>query len=220
MKRKRESFCQFRERYQIQKKVRTLLSMIQTSVNTLFQSDAVLCAIRASTKPTQSRLLSLPAELRNSIYELALIEPHYIQIDSNLKEPGVLHVNRQIHKEARSVWYTSNTFEVAIRQCDDSLLRKFTMHCNTLPVMATVRIQLFNSNSWSNLIRWCRNVWNGESAGMSPKIYGASNTMAVVYAAHKIVDDYMRKSRSWDECLATLTTLKEMSEQLDPSWKI
>lgn len=60
--------------------------------------------------PSHSQLLSLPAELRNRIYEYALIEENEIAITADLHVPALLQTSRQIRREARSLYFEKNTF--------------------------------------------------------------------------------------------------------------
>ena len=65
------------------------------------------------------RLLELPAEIRNYIYELALVEDSPIVIDPALKkaqasQPPLIRVSRQIRQETLSLFYSKNTFEFDI----------------------------------------------------------------------------------------------------------
>lgn len=83
-------------------------------------------------------LLSLPAELRSRIYDLALTQADYITVTPDLRQPRLLSVNRQIRKEARNIWYMSNTFDFRIYDCSDALLHKFCRHCYSIDVRPMV----------------------------------------------------------------------------------
>lgn len=65
----------------------------------------------ASQNPNAS-LLGIAPELRNRIYEYALISRESINVFKvyNCKQPDLLKVCRQIRNEAISVYYTDNTF--------------------------------------------------------------------------------------------------------------
>lgn len=59
----------------------------------------------------QSRFLDLPGELRNAIYELAVVDHSGgIEIEKTLKEPALLSVCTQIRYEATAVYYEQNKF--------------------------------------------------------------------------------------------------------------
>ena len=60
-----------------------------------------------------SKLLQLPSELRNKIYELVLIQPHAIRIplgQSESSKRALLRANHQIHDEAVGIYYGNNAF--------------------------------------------------------------------------------------------------------------
>lgn len=51
----------------------------------------------------QPRMLTLPAELRNRIYRLAILEDHDVTVDQDFKLPAMLHVCRKTREEAKSI---------------------------------------------------------------------------------------------------------------------
>ncbi|KAK5739639.1 hypothetical protein LTR17_005123 [Elasticomyces elasticus] len=58
---------------------------------------------KATAPPVVSRLMSLPPELRNSIYEYVLLEPDDIDVDANLLPPALIQVSPQIKAEASGI---------------------------------------------------------------------------------------------------------------------
>ncbi|KAK4888440.1 hypothetical protein LTR27_012663 [Elasticomyces elasticus] len=62
----------------------------------------------------KSALLSLPPELRNRIYTLALssAEPVIISLSDGLSKPSLLKVCRSVTAETTQLYYASNTFEL------------------------------------------------------------------------------------------------------------
>lgn len=64
--------------------------------------------------PAQSRLLSLPGELRNAIYKYAMTldnQPLYVELPIDLPIGiGLLRTNRQVYDEARHYLFETNTF--------------------------------------------------------------------------------------------------------------
>ncbi|KAK4565879.1 hypothetical protein LTR86_003728 [Recurvomyces mirabilis] len=66
-------------------------------------------------KPQQSRFLTLPAELRNTIYEHALCGKGHILVrqgrsDHQHRPKSLLHTCQQIRAEASPIYYTQNIF--------------------------------------------------------------------------------------------------------------
>ena len=77
-----------------------------------------------SSEPTS--FFSLPGELRNEIYKLALVQPHPVSIDARVVTPRILDspststsrvlalllANKQIYSEARTIFYHDNSFRI------------------------------------------------------------------------------------------------------------
>lgn len=220
MKRKSQSHDAFQKRRKIQEKVSSVLSPSISLTNNPNQSDAVFKEIRASTIPRQSRLLALPAELRNNIYTFALVNTEPVDIDSSCNEPGLLLVNRQIRAEARKIYYTSNQFFVVIQDCDDDLLHKFAMHCKGLNMTENIPILLRvnPAKNWANLQKWCERIWKDESTGPNEHRSEDAGICTVIVAAYKIARQHRDSGRSWSECALALENLKAVAEKLDPGW--
>ncbi|KAK3679742.1 hypothetical protein LTR78_000118, partial [Recurvomyces mirabilis] len=68
-----------------------------------------------TTTPQKSRLLTLPAELRNTIYEHVLCSKGHILVRDGRsghhhRPKCLLHTCQQIREEASPIYYTQNTF--------------------------------------------------------------------------------------------------------------
>ncbi|KAK5715899.1 hypothetical protein LTR15_009724 [Elasticomyces elasticus] len=75
-------------------------------------------------------LLTLPAELRNAIYELVLPQDIIIEVDQNMRAPPLLQVCREVRIETVPMWYLGNTFQHTIKHCNGELFEKWVMYCN------------------------------------------------------------------------------------------
>lgn len=169
-------------------------------------------------KCKDSRLLALPGELRTKIYEFCLLEPDLINIDSNPVEPALLSVNRQMRKEARPLYYNDNNFSVPVIDYNDELLCKFYKRSRDLT--GTVRsgsLILSGNPNWTNLMRWCENIWRAKSTGLDRHEDGA--LAVVLYAAHEIAYHHRELQASWEACEKALANLKLVVQTLDPRWK-
>jgi len=84
--------------------------------------DTSVPAALDGTIGNESRLLRLPAKIRNTIYHMVLVDdtPVYIkhraahstEMSENRRQPGLLRVGRQIRQEASPIYYGMNTFYV------------------------------------------------------------------------------------------------------------
>ncbi|KAF7190953.1 hypothetical protein HII31_08112 [Pseudocercospora fuligena] len=89
-------------------------------IGSFFQLRVLLCdCVVSMSAPSDSktdkrcRFLELAAELRNRIYEHALVEEHTIAIHrNNITQPGLLRTCRQIREETRSMYYCGNNFKI------------------------------------------------------------------------------------------------------------
>lgn len=64
------------------------------------------------TGADRCRLLELPAELRNYIYELVVSEPEIVAIRGCVQQPGLTRTKRQIRAETITLYYETNTFQL------------------------------------------------------------------------------------------------------------
>lgn len=122
---------------------------------------------KRTATPTQSfRFLALPAEIRNSIYELALKSSTPILVERKLKSPPLLSTCTQIRSKAASIWYRDNKFYARVPNCDAAAVNKWSQHCCTVGQRDyfDVAIKLFGGIEWSNLLKWCQAVWEDDRA--------------------------------------------------------
>ena len=85
-------------------------------------------------------LIALPAELRNTIYSLVLVEQAPIAIKRNI-EPGLLATNHQIRAEAMAVFYSMNTFQSR----SDYLLLSVANAASWIRKLGKLRTQMLTS---------------------------------------------------------------------------
>lgn len=110
----------------------------------------VALAPHDSKSPTnndrKSRLLALPAELRNAIYSLVLVEPSDIVISTKhySQPPALLATCRQVREEASSLYYSLNRFHFMV---SDSQPNTPTLWLSQLPPKALRSIKTFTLES-------------------------------------------------------------------------
>lgn len=114
--------------------------------------------MKTGVHPPRASLLGLPAEIRNEIYRLSVVDVHPIQLKPDNErgtQPGLLRCCRQIRHESLSIFLEENEFEVKIRklkiepQCD---------HWVWSAVLAKHKatIVLEGQCSWSNFKGWLK----------------------------------------------------------------
>ena len=63
-------------------------------------------------------LLTIPAELRNTIYEHVLLRKQRIDLNETSKPPGLLATCRQIRKETIAIYFKGNDFVFKVHEYD------------------------------------------------------------------------------------------------------
>ncbi|KAK3710463.1 hypothetical protein LTR37_010306 [Vermiconidia calcicola] len=170
-----------------------------------------------------SRLLTLPPEIRNSIYEYALHEAGKLVVTIGLQQPPLLTACRQTRQETLTLWYTRTTFEVVVVDCNNSLLKTFGYHLGYIwnryfgprdPFHLVVAC--IGSKNWGNLIDWCYDVFDRCCASFV--VFSVWDQMLVIVsAAHSIVRN-ARGYSSWEDVKAQLEVVRVLAGKLDEEW--
>ncbi|KAK5739641.1 hypothetical protein LTR17_005125 [Elasticomyces elasticus] len=165
----------------------------------------------------KSAFLALPPELRNTIYELALLQGHTISVHKQLRIPSLLHVSRQVKKEASGIWYEGNRFRHNILDCDAGLLQRFNDHCDNIDMKCPEELGIYETPNWSNLIEWCKGVHAGYSESL-PHDEGEdfNEVETVISSAHDIAIE--AEGQPWEKCEALLKILRRTAGRYDKRW--
>ncbi|KAK4503840.1 hypothetical protein PRZ48_004755 [Zasmidium cellare] len=174
-------------------------------------------------KKDRKSFLDLPAELRNDIYELALVNDTRIVVTRYLKEPNLLLTTHQIRAEARKIWYLRNTFILSIRDCDASVANAFQRHIQQFEVRkggvketgVKVRFAISGRKRWANLVKWCHEIHQHRLQFIAQKP-DLDRMESVVAAAHGIVQAC--GDSGWERCLAALNAMRAAIVLLDKGW--
>ena len=168
-----------------------------------------------------SRFLALPAELKNEIYRVSLVQD-YIWVPSTgpaPKEPGLLSVCREIRHDALQIYYKENSFCFDITDFDATRHIDF---CQT-----NGRLEFANHNSrftfdeepgsWPNLKKWLEAYYKGECVAPSPyphNTLGTSPVREVVARMFKILLSLASAPQvpSWEVVSGILEDMRMMSE--------
>ncbi|KAK3620960.1 hypothetical protein LTR56_023096 [Elasticomyces elasticus] len=171
----------------------------------------------ADIKEQKSAFLALPAELRNTIYELALLQSDDIEVDDQLRPPPLLQVSRQVREETGSMWYERNVFFQRVMDCDARLVSTWSRYCRNIGMSGEVQIVISGVPNWSNLLEWCRELVEGHSGYPFPD-ENDDNMESMILSAHKIALDFNRDHRPWKDCKMVLEVLRRAVGRYDSRW--
>ncbi|KAK5739142.1 hypothetical protein LTR17_005443 [Elasticomyces elasticus] len=175
----------------------------RTAWNDLLQHQAKHAINYHATR--NSKLFSLPAELRNAIWEYVLIEPDAergVTITPSLELPTLHSVSRLVRYETMSIWYRGQIFTHDIWNCNPDTMLAWTRHI--IDVGHTDRntwkcqYAILGKPNWDNLMRWCK-------------------TMIVSSTA--IAISFHMNRRSWKECMDELEALRRSVGAYEKKWR-
>ena len=103
------------------------------------------------------KFLQLPGEIRNHIYQAALVETDEIVITKKgPSQPALLRVCRQIRREARGIYYTANKFAVKIERFEGAPLVPFSEQHAIWSGGANLIIRMVGRPCWVNFLAWLK----------------------------------------------------------------
>ena len=119
-----------------------------------------------TAKTPPCRFLDLPAELRNRIYRLTLLETQKIVISDHhkAKEPGLLSACRQIRQETLTLYYHENVFNILIENHDSTTLQHWISGSKNRP-MSNFYYLVEPCYNWTNLLGWVEATMSGRTGG-------------------------------------------------------
>ncbi|KAK4963697.1 hypothetical protein LTR10_001328 [Elasticomyces elasticus] len=141
------------------------------------KTDTKIVKKKSFRRPRQRKnchLFKIPGEIRNQIYEYALLEPKKIKIKpTGPGEPPLLRVSKRIRDEASSIYYTLNTFHVYITDFDGAAVTPFSRQISRYDFhpplnkgeggASNVLFLMGGDAKWDNLVRWIKDVHNYQS---------------------------------------------------------
>lgn len=172
-------------------------------------------------RPSQSHdrlsLLRLPAELRNRVWELALIDTHPIVVDqSNYRQPALLRTCSQIRNEAAAIYYEQNTFADDISDLDFTADFTFAQHAGQYDA----KIFMFghvSRASWQNLVRACKRFHGGGCNGLR---YTGTRPVEWRLAARAFDLVHALRHTRWEETEQALNVFKATVAESNPTrWR-
>ncbi len=117
-------------------------------------------AIARNSISTNSRLLRLPAELRDRIFALAipavgiinLKSKHISIVDNKIEEPGLLRVCHQLRAETRTLYYSRQVVHIRVGEPDVSIIlleRILSRFNDRLELVRSIEIILPVGDHWN-----------------------------------------------------------------------
>ncbi|CAK4033259.1 Hypothetical predicted protein [Lecanosticta acicola] len=127
-------------------------------------------------------LLNLPAELRNRIYEYAVISSDRLLVPSTCKhddrptaqQPALTKVNRQVREETIKTFYAENVFVYHIHRCDFEYMFEWMTAIGLENRSSVRKLQLVIKDRWTcgvgllDFLRWCTNTKGIENLWLMP----------------------------------------------------
>ncbi|GIZ46507.1 hypothetical protein CKM354_000963300 [Cercospora kikuchii] len=189
-------------------------------------SQATPAKPKCFRRPRQRKschLLNLPGEIRNTIYRYALIKTKPMKVTSKGPgEPSLLRVCNRIRREARSIYYAENEFELHLEDFDGEALvpfkNQYSYFSNWLTgqcLGVNVTNLMKGKPNWENLVAWIKADRNRRA--FWPDIFREyCPTHQVAASAFRIVDSmYMRP---WFEVERALEAMREVLDGMPSLW--
>lgn len=178
-----------------------------------------------ATVPTSYALLQLAPELRNHIWEYAVIDSNVIAIDDGWHEPGLLLACKQIRNEARPFFYCQNSFTAHPTEYNSDIYIPVTKRYRELQKSCGIRLPYTSAAvvtlgpNWSNVLEWLRRFHAREvnQIVLPPtRAPGMPLDMKVVGTMFESLD-YM-KSTPWVEVAQVMEEHHQLLVAIDRRW--
>lgn len=166
----------------------------------------------------ESRLVSLPAEIRNQIYKNVLVESEPIDVNSSNipAEPGLLRVNRNIRNEARHFYYNDNLFLFTVYNYDGILLVRW-LGSSEFRQHSKWQVHYEGLPNWANLLAWLKATYEENSHGRRPSrsvVKKASEVVGIFNLVARMKSDNV----PWHEIEPYLEDVRQIMTYSDPLW--
>ena len=190
-------------------------------------SDSLAHPSTHSATDSTCRLLKLPAELRNCIYRLALVQEGDIVYNKDgYARPAVLNTCKKIRSEALKIFYYENTFISTISNYDVTAVEKFYQLEVTIG-LTSAKVQTFTQvsgypTSWARLLRWLRVFHAAKRFAQSTRIANLGTSIAVDMAPYIVAGMFdtarMLRGQPWAIVEDILTVQRAMLDAVDAAW--
>ncbi|KAK1074959.1 hypothetical protein LTR12_006320 [Friedmanniomyces endolithicus] len=128
-----------------------------------------LASLHIAESTNECRLLALPKELREQIFDHAILEDTHTVISINEngpEQPGLLRVSAQVRRDTLTRYYTYNKFGIVISDFDaQAVLPSYRLQHKYFDppenadarraAVGCVGLQIRFSPEWSDMVGWC-----------------------------------------------------------------
>jgi hypothetical protein len=172
--------------------------------------------------------------MRNRIYEEVLLVDAEITVTPELREPALLSVCRKVRAETRNMWLCRNKFVAPVVDCDARLAEKWYSIMWTATAQHTpftFIYQFRGKRNWSNLMRWCKVMYDLQGKPLlvsdkqerhsMAKISSDTMNLSTITVAAAVVCLVSRgRFDDWNTCEEALRTVRMLAGEINRDWLI
>lgn len=161
------------------------------------------------SKSARCPLLELPGELINRVYQLVLVKDTPLRVSTHTfpQEPPLLLTNKGVHREAMSIYYGENTFDVDLSNYDCAASVKWSSRVASLRQTSNVRMKcrvdmglVPVTPSWTNLVKWLERYYQDQTQAyilpLSQALTEFQSDLRIAGMMFRVVDQM--RSQDWE----------------------
>lgn len=179
--------------------------------------------INRASKALRTHLLGLPAEIRNEIYRLVLVEQHAVAISPRSPPPpGLLEVCYDIRDEAQAIYACENSFMVTMVNYEPFLMFEWYAALRSCCTRKNVEVNLVLNTTgqpnWDNLLLWCHGVHEKSMPGIVWTTSSADMTTTTISSMHRIAEEMV--AVPWEQVEPVLEAFRNIFVAVRPAWAL
>lgn len=168
------------------------------------------------------RLLSLPAEIRNTIYRYALVKAKILIQPQRPPphQPSLLRVSRQLRRETIKIYYSEKLFKWHIRDFNSDIKRAWCPASESRRTANSV-FSFVGRCDWNQLLKWLEAAYYKQAnvpSGQKPPHY-TGNDAAAVQLFNAVRSMRNEQGQSWEEVKANLELIRLTLAAVSSDWE-